>query len=116
MTERMNKCMGFDDYIPPDILREAESFMKKMDEDVDIYRTFRNSPCLKPCAEADKFSAFWSMQSYTMSPHSLISLLENTALIEERFKPCQSVDALVVLQARMAGFYYVLKDNGFILE
>ena len=45
--------------------------------DVDIYHKAGEVVALKPCIEADKFCAYWSLESYENFPHALITLYEN---------------------------------------
>ena len=107
---------NIDDYIPVDIFHEASDFIKRMDEDVEIYKTCRRLKTVSSCIEADKFVAFWSLGRYSDFPHALITLYEHKEEIENGFGGVDTQNVLDFMQFRMKCYYLLLKENGMIGE
>lgn len=103
-----------DDYVPVEIWREAKAFVKEVSEDVEIYKIIQKTDGVKPCEEADKFCAYWNLESYEKYPHALITLYEAKPLIDSHFETSDIMNAFEVLQLRMKNYYFVLKEKGMI--
>jgi hypothetical protein len=86
-----------DDYVPVEIWREAKAFVKDVSEDVEIYKIIQNTGNLRPCEEADKFCAYWNLESYEKYPHALITLYEAKPLIESHFETSDVITAFSLL-------------------
>lgn len=108
------RATNIDDYIPIGIYHEAADFVKRIDEDVEIYKMVKNFDTAKPCPEADKFCAYWFLQSYEKFPHALITLYENKNEIDERFGPSDALSAIDCMQFRFKSYYELLKENNMI--
>ena len=103
-----------DDYIPVELWREAKQFVEDVKCDVDIYHNAGKVANLKPCIEADKFCAYWSMESYEKFPHALITLYENKPLIDKKYDINDIVNPFELLQLRFKAYYLLLKEKGMI--
>lgn len=103
-----------DDYVPVEIWREAKAFVKEVSEDVEIYKIIQKTDGVKPCEEADKFCAYWNLESYEKYSHALITLYEAKPLIDSHFETSDVMNAFEVLQLRMKNYYLVLKEKGMI--
>ena len=88
--------------------------IRHSDEDVEIYKMVKNFDTAKPCPEADKFCAYWFLQSYEKFPHALITLYENKNEIDERFGPSDALSAIDCMQFRFKSYYELLKENNMI--
>ena len=105
-----------EDYIPVELFHEAKTFVREMDDDVEIYKKIRTLKALKPCEEADKFCAYWNLKSYEKYPHALITLYEAKNLIDKKLLSGDVMNAFEVQQMRMKNYYLFLKDKGLINE
>ena len=103
-----------DDYIPVELWHEAKQFVEDVKDDVDIYHNAGKVANLKQCIEADKFCAYWSMESYEKFPHALITLYENKPLIDEKYDINDIVNPFELLQLRFKAYYLLLKEKGMI--
>lgn len=105
-----------EDYVPAEIFREAKNFVHAIDDDIEIYKKIRNFDSVKPCPEADKFVAYWSLERYEQYPHALITLYENKPDIDLSFDDDSVVSAFDCLQYRLKKYYELLKENKMISE
>lgn len=105
-----------DDYIPAELFHEAKDFFQNMDDDVEIYKKVKSIRAIKPCEEADKFVAYWSLERFNDFPHALITLYENKPDIDMSYGEVEVNNAFDFLQFRMKSYYLLLKENGMINE
>ena len=105
-----------DDYIPPELWREAKSFVENMDGDVSIFHNAEEVMTLPKCIEAEKFCAYWAMESYQNHPHALIVLFENKPDIDDKYNIHDIVNPFECLQLRFKEYYLLLKEKGMIDE
>ncbi|MCQ2602263.1 MAG: hypothetical protein MJ184_12955 [Treponema sp.] len=101
-------------YIPIELYHEAKDFVQRIDEDVEIYKKIKSFSNTKPCLEADKFCAYWILQSYENFPHALITLYENKNEIDDRFGPSDALTVIDCMQFRFKSYYELLKANNMI--
>ena len=106
--------MNVQDYIPAELWREAQQFVKDVGDDVEIYKVICKTEAVVSCEEADKFCAYWSLESYERYPHALITLYENKPLIDERFSIADIMDPFECLKLRFKYYYLTLKEKGMI--
>ena len=102
------------EFIPIELWREAKRFMKEVNEDVEIYKIILQTGGLKPCEEAEKFSAYWNLESFENYPHALITLYEAKPEIDETFSVNDVMDSFECIQQRMKQYYLLLKQKGMI--
>ena len=93
---------------------EATAFVKEVTDDVEIYKIICKTGSVKPCEEADKFCAYWNLESYEKYPHALFTLYEVKPLIDKQFETSDVMNAFEVLQHRIKNYYLVLKEKGMI--
>lgn len=105
-----------DNYIPIELWREAKEFVKNVQDDVDIYKLYQKTGSITPCEEADKFCAYWNMESYEKHPHALITLYEYKPLIDKKYDIGNVMNAFECLQMRFKTYYLVLKEKGMTDE
>ena len=106
----------YSEYVSFELFNEAKDFIRTMDEDVEIYKMCRKFNSIKPCLEADKFTAYWTMASYNKYPHALITLYENIEDINNNFGNITSDNALECLRYRLKNYYLLLKEFNLIGE
>ena len=103
-------------YIPLELKNTAAEFIHTMDGNVEIYKKISKLGCIKPCAEADKFSAYWTLASYNKYPHALITLYENIEEIDNSPNVLNAPNVMVSFQQKMKNYYLLLKENELIGE
>ena len=106
--------MNIQDYIPAELWREAQQFVKDVGSDVEIYKVICKTASVESCEEADKFCAYWSLEGYEKFPHALITLYENKPLIDERFDIADIMNPFECLKLRFKYYYLTLKEKGMI--
>ena len=105
-----------EDYIPVELFHEAKTFVREMDDDVEIYKKIRTLKALKPCEEADKFVAYWYLEGDERFPHALITLYENKHDIDLSLDDSNITNGIEILQQRFKKYYLLLKQEGMIDE
>ena len=103
------------DFIP-EIWREANSFVQNMNGDVSIFHNAEEIMTLPKCIEAEKFCAFWEMESFKNHPHVLITLVEHKPEIDDKYSINDIVNPFECLQMRFREYYLLLKKEGMIDE
>ena len=116
LIQKGNSVTDLVNYIPKEILDEANKFIYYLSADVDIYKTVRKFESMKPCIEADKFTAYWDFAGYNRYPHALITLYENMDEISNSYDVVNAENPTVRMQQRMNGYYLLLKENNLIGE
>ena len=103
-----------DDYVPVELWHEAKKFVQDVKDEVEIYKIVCKTGALKPCDEADRFCAYWNLESYEKYPHALITLYEYKPLIDKHFENSDVINAFEVQQLKLKNYYLVLKEKGMI--
>jgi hypothetical protein len=103
---------GGKDYIPAECIRAAQEFLKRLQEDVRIYRQLEQLHMIARDEEADRFCAYLSLGRYADYPHALITLYEAQDDIDEAFGPHDTRNIFSFIRYRMKSYYRLLGDNG----
>ena len=103
-----------DDYIPKDIWKDAKKFVFQIEDNISIYKQFRNFPTSKQSEEADKFIAWWELGRFREFPHSVMLLYESLGDIYKTIGKDDVMNGYEQLQFTLVQLYKILKDNGMI--
>lgn len=103
-------------YLPDFVLEEAQSYLKRVTEDVEVYRKIRMLECVPANDEADGFSLWWNFQRYLDNPKSLGVILDYYEEITESLSNEGILSGFVMLQKKMVLMYRLMKKNNIIGE
>lgn len=103
-------------YLPDFVLEEAKYYLKRVNEDVEVYRKIRMLECIPANDEADGFSLWWNFQRYLDNPKSLGVILDYYDEITESVSNEGILSSFMMMQKKMILFYRLMKKNNFIGE
>lgn len=103
-------------YLPDFVLEEAKYYLKRVNEDVEVYRKIRMLECIPANDEADGFSLWWNFQRYLDNPKSLGVILDYYDKITESLSNEGILSSFMMMQKKMILFYRLMKKNNFIGE
>lgn len=103
-------------YLPDFVLEEAKYYLKRVNEDVEVYRKIRMLECIPANDEADGFSLWWNFQRYLDNPKSLGVILDYYDEITESLSNEGILSSFMMMQKKMILFYRLMKKNNFIGE
>ncbi len=103
-------------YLPDFVLEEAKYYLKRVNEDVEVYRKIRMLECVPANDEADGFSLWWNFQRYLDNPKSLGVILDYYDEITESLSNEGILSSFMMMQKKMILFYRLMKKNNFIGE
>ena len=103
-------------YLPDFVLEEAKYYLKRVNEDVEVYRKIRMLECIPANDEADGFSLWWNFQRYLDNPKSLGVILDYYDEITESLSNEGILSSFMMMQKKMVLLYRLMKKNNFIGE
>ena len=103
-------------YLPDFVLEEAQSYLQRVTEDVEVYRKIRMLECVPANDEADGFSLWWNFQRYLDNPKSLGVILDYYDEITESLSNEGILSSFMMMQKKMVLFYRLMKKNNIIGE
>lgn len=116
MKGKKKKSEEAEETLPEWILDEAQAFLKRINDDVEIYRKIRMINSLPASDEADGFSVWWDFHRYMDNPKSLGVLFDFYDEITNLVNNEGIIDGFVALQKKMILLYRHMKKNNFIGE
>ena len=115
--KKKNKDEGEESgYLPDFVLEEAKYYLKRVNEDVEVYRKIRMLECIPANDEADGFSLWWNFQRYLDNPKSLGVILDYYDEITESLSNEGILSSFMMMQKKMVLLYRLMKKNNFIGE
>ena len=114
--KKKRKKKSEEEFLPDCVLDEAQAFLKRISEDVEIYRKIRMLESLPANDEADSFSLWWNFERYLNCPSCLGVLYDNYDDIVDQLGDITLMNGFELLQKKMILCYRLMRKYNYIGE